>query len=144
MATNGQVYLINGQYYTQGQNPAARAFGNQLTQPRSQAQMDGYIKQGIWKPVSNAMTNQTPQIGSVMPRPIFTPNAFTQSQLGDFGVTSTPKSGLMNNMSTPQWMMDAYSRKIGGMGGNANAPIPFQVNQSGFPGMGGKTAPTQG
>jgi hypothetical protein len=76
-------------------------------------------------------------------RPVFTPNQYTQSQLGEIQQQQQMTSGA-NNMSTPQWMMDAYINKIGSMGGNANAPIPFQVNQSGFPGMGGKTAPTQG
>lgn len=65
-------------------------------------------------------------------REAFTPNAFTQAQLQG-----------MNNMQTPQWMMDAYSNKIGNMGGNANLP-PFGVTPSGFPGIAGKTAPTQG
>lgn len=65
-------------------------------------------------------------------REAFTPNAFTQAQLQG-----------MNNMQTPQWMMDAYSSKIGRMGGNANQP-PFGVTQSGFPGIAGKSAPSQG
>jgi hypothetical protein len=74
--------------------------------------------------------------GNAQPSPIpqraaFTPNAFTQGQLG------------MGAGATPQWMMNAYTNKIQGMGGNANQP-PFGVTQSGFPGMGGKTAPAQG
>lgn len=59
----------------------------------------------------------------------FTPNAVTESQLAGMG-----------GGAAPQWMMDAYTNKIGQMGGNANLP-PFAVTQSGFPGMGGKTAP---
>jgi hypothetical protein len=81
---------------------------------------------------SPAGTPQQTFIGASQRQP-FVANQFTQGQLGG-----------MNNASAPQWMMDAYINKIGSMGGNANAPIPFQVNQSGFPGMGGKTAPTQG
>jgi hypothetical protein len=70
--------------------------------------------------------NKTEQAAAPTP---FTPNAITQAQL----------QGSSNGM-TPQWMMDAYTNKIGQMGGNANLP-PFAVTQSGFPGMGGKTAP---
>lgn len=68
----------------------------------------------------------------------YSPNQFTARQLAGFN------GGIGNGgtYSTPQWMMDAYTRKIGSMGGNANPPIPFNVTPSGFPG--GKVAPPQG
>lgn len=65
-------------------------------------------------------------------RAAFTPNAYTAAQLQGMG------GGVV-----PQWMMNMYSNKIGQMGGNANNP-PFSVTQSGFPGVGGKSAPAQG
>ena len=64
----------------------------------------------------------------------YTPNAANNAQLSAFG----------NGISAPQWMHDAYAAKIASMGGNANPPVPYQINQSGFPGIGGKVAPTTG
>jgi hypothetical protein len=76
--------------------------------------------------ISDPQNTKTDQSYKLQP---FTPNAITQAQL----------QGASNGMA-PQWMLNAYSNKIGRMGGNANLP-PFAVTQSGFPGMGGKTAP---
>lgn len=82
------------------------------------------------KPIGGINRNTQPS--AAPQRPEFSPNAFTQGQLAGMGAGATP-----------QWMMDAYTNKIQGMGGNANTP-PFGVTQSGFPGMGGKTVPAQG
>ena len=91
---------------------------------------DGLINKKVtWL---NSGPNQPQQAQQSTQRTAFTPNAFTQGQLAGMG------SG-----ATPQWMMNAYTNKIQGMGGNANNP-PFGVTQSGFPGMGGKTVPAQG
>ena len=68
------------------------------------------------------------------PSTAYTPNAANNAQLSAFG----------NGISAPQWMHDAYAAKIASMGGNANPPVPYQINQSGFPGIGGKVAPTTG
>ena len=68
------------------------------------------------------------------PSTAYTPNAANNAQLSAFG----------NGISAPQWMHDAYAAKIASMGGNANPPVPYQINQSGFPGVGGKVAPTSG
>lgn len=84
------------------------------------------------QPRRPAAGGQAPQVMPSYARPQFTQNAFTQAQLAGMG-----------GGATPQWMYDAYSNKIGNMGGNANQP-PFQITQSGFPGAGGKTAPAQG
>jgi hypothetical protein len=76
-------------------------------------------------------TGQTPQATIDMN---YTPNQDNMAQLNAFG----------NGISAPQWMHDAYVNKIGSMGGNANPPVPYQINQSGYPGVGGKVAPVQG
>jgi hypothetical protein len=76
-------------------------------------------------------TGQTPQATIDMN---YTPNAANNAQLSAFG----------NGISAPQWMHDAYAAKIASMGGNANPPVPYQINQSGYPGVGGKVAPVQG
>jgi hypothetical protein len=89
--------------------------------------IDSYVKLGMLRPLS-APANTSQAASTTGQRQPFTPNAYTEAQL----------SGLN---STPQWMMDAYTKKIGQMGGNANPAIPFAVTQSGFPGVGGKTAP---
>lgn len=60
----------------------------------------------------------------------YTPNQANAQQIAGFG-----------RMSAPQWMMNAYTNRIGSMGGNANPPVPFNVTPGGF---GGKTAPTGG
>lgn len=121
--TNGNYYGITGLG-----NSAMLAGSNTYSNPKL---MQSYINAGLIRPLGapSAPSTQTPSYQ----RPQFTPNAFTQGQLAGMG------SG-----ATPQWMMDAYTKKIGNMGGNANAPVPFNVTQSGFPGMGGKTAPAQG
>jgi hypothetical protein len=83
------------------------------------------------KGVPMASGNSGPNM-STPNRGAFTPNQFTSAQLAGMG-------------AAPQWMMDAYTNKIGKMGGNANLP-PFAVTQSGFPGQAGKpglpSAPT--
>jgi hypothetical protein len=76
------------------------------------------------------------------PRAPFQPNQTVMNQLGGqrpmMGPAGQPSQPMgQQGGSAPQWMMDAYARKIGGMGGNAALP-PFGVNQSGFPQMGGQ------
>jgi hypothetical protein len=88
--------------------------------------IDSYVKLGMLRPLS-APANTSQAASTTGQRQPFTPNAYTEAQLSGFN-------------STPQWMLDAYTNKIQSMGGNANLP-PFAVTQSGFPGMGGKTAP---
>jgi hypothetical protein len=139
---SSQVYYDaqKGQYYTVTGQQSMNIMGhNTITNPGTRNYLGSTVGQNPSKTV------RTP----------FQPNRFTQGQL----------SGS-SNMTTPQWMMDAYTNKIGQMGGNANPPVPFGVNQSGFPGMGngvqsgfpgqgsgvqsgfpgqgGKTAPSQG
>jgi hypothetical protein len=127
MALTNNVVTYNGQLYQQ-----ASPLAQYMTSPGNSSKLgvDYAVKRGWLKPLS---LNTSQQSTPTYQRPQFTPNAFTQGQLAGMG------SG-----AAPQWMMDAYTKKIGNMGGNANAPVPFNVTQSGFPGMGGKTAPAQG
>lgn len=130
MADTNSTYSINGGLYS----------GSPIWNAVNSMSGGGYQPQSLIDYMTqNGYLNQVaaPQQGqqSTMPtytRPTFTPNAYTQAQLAGMG------KGV-----TPQWMMDAYTQKIGRMGGNANLP-PFGVTQSGFPGIGGKTAPAQG
>jgi hypothetical protein len=94
-------------------------------------------------PANQGIANMQPP-----PRAPFQPNQTVMNQLGGqrlmtpvspAGQPSLPQQGG----STPQWMMDAYARKIQGMGGNADGPTPFGVNQTGFPQMGGGPAAPQ-
>jgi hypothetical protein len=87
--------------------------------------VDYMVKRGWLTPLAMPSAQQNESVSNT--RQPFTPNQFTQQQLAGMG-------------AAPQWMMDAYTNKIQSMGGNANLP-PFAVTQSGFPGMGGKTAP---
>lgn len=123
------AYAINGGLYSG--SPIWSAVNNMSGGgAQRQGTIDFMLKNNYLNPMAIPQGQQ-----SVMPtygKPQFTPNAFTQAQLAGMG-----------QGATPQWMMDAYTQKIGSMGGNANQP-PFSVTQSGFPGMGGKTAPTQG
>jgi hypothetical protein len=125
MADTSSVFMHNGQLYT-ANNP----YWSMFYTPGSEKSFQQAINLGRISPLGNiTQSSAAPQS---VARPQFTPNAATQAQLAG-----------MNNMQTPQWMMDAYSNKIGKMGGNANLP-PFAVTPSGFPGVGGKTAPANG
>jgi hypothetical protein len=118
------VNYVNGKYYVVN-DPGLEQFGVNWG---SQKLLDAYIKGGKITQLSGIGTvNQAETPAKPQP---FTPNAITQAQL----------QGASNGMA-PQWMMDAYTKKIGQMGGNANPALPFTVTQSGFPGVGGKTAP---
>jgi hypothetical protein len=126
----GNVQYINGQWYE-----IAPGFNNAMTKgigavtPNAGINLRNYQgleKAGYLKPIGNMPTGDTQAAATTM-QP-FTPNAFTQQQLSGLG-------------AAPEWMMDAYTNKIGKMGGNANSAVPFSVTTSGFPGMGGKTAP---
>jgi hypothetical protein len=79
------------------------------------------------KPI-NAPAGNSQQQTPPPQRAPFSPNATTQAQLQGLG-------------AAPQWMMDAYTNKIGQMGGNANPAVPFNVTQSGFPTMPMQPAP---
>lgn len=132
---NGNVVMVGGQPYYSNYN-IPPAFQNIAKRDlyriaRSEQGLQSLVNQKQLIPLGIGNNGQT-QTQHQSARPQFTPNAFTQSQLAGMG-----------QGATPQWMMDAYTKKIGSMGGNANQP-PFSVTQSGFPGMGGKTAPTQG
>lgn len=95
---------------------------------RRQSGINAGVDRGWLTPIGMQQSQQQPTQSATK----FTPNAYTQSQLSGMG-----------GGAVPQWMMNMYSNKIGQMGGNANNP-PFGVTQSGFPGVGGKSAPTQG
>lgn len=61
---------------------------------------------------------------NTLPAPYSTPfqqNPFLSQQLNSFG-------------GVPSWMMQAYAKKIGQMGGNANNP-PFPITPGGFTGQ---------
>lgn len=113
----------------QTMNQVFPGLANSVYTPNGLALFGGkYILGG--QPTNPGTTVATSAPGATQRQP-FTPNQFTQQQLAGLG-------------AAPQWMMDAYTQKIGQMGGNANPAVPFAVSQSGFPGMGGKTAPTGG
>ena len=80
-----------------------------------------------WIPMSGI--GQQAAAPAAAPRPKYTPNPYNTAQLAEIG-----------NMQAPQWMIDAYSRKMGKIGNNANP------NGGGtqFPVGGGKSAPTGG
>jgi hypothetical protein len=113
------------QYYTQTPASVGQASNPNFYMQNLNGMNFGSIRKYLNAPSSGANA-------SSVQRPAFTPNAFTQGQLAGMGAGATP-----------QWMMNAYTNKIQGMGGNANNP-PFGVTQSGFPSTGGKTAPAQG
>ena len=71
-------------------------------------------------------TNSTPSIIGGYMKPVYTPNPYTAAQLAGINY---------GGVSVPQWMINAYANRIGQMGGNANSPLPFQLNQSGFPAL---------
>ena len=75
------------------------------------------------KTVKNIPTVPSPVVNPAVMRPTYTPNQATAAQLAGNG----------GGYNLPQWMFDNYARKIGQMGGNANAPLPFGLTQSGFP-----------
>lgn len=79
---------------------------------------------------ANPANSGTTPTGSPLPS-TYTPNPVTAAQL----------SSLNSNRTIPQWMMDQYTQKIGSMGGNANGPLPFGLNQTGFAGMKPQQAP---
>jgi hypothetical protein len=113
----GKLYIQN--------NPLAGVMNSPLG--TKGLNVDYMVKRGWLTPYQGQLgSNQQP----TYQRQPFTPNEATQQQLAGMG-------------AAPQWMMDAYTNKIGQMGGNANLP-PFAVTQSGFPGVGGKTAPANG
>lgn len=129
MATNGNVVYKNGKYYTVA-SPHIAAIGG--ISPHNPF-WNTYVKSGLIKELGAPSGSGSGNgIGGGALPTSYTPNQHTQAQL----------SG-MNNMQTPQWMMDAYTRKIQGMGGNANPPVPFGVTQSGFPGYMQQPAPQQ-
>lgn len=127
--TQGNVLSYDGNLYL---NSTPNYSSAMMSVPgpnyRTQAGIDYGIKSGWLTPM--ALNNKAPAQTATQ-RPQFNPNQFTQSQLAGMG-----------GGNTPQWMMDAYTNKIGQMGGNANQP-PFGVTQSGFPGAGGKSTPAQ-
>jgi hypothetical protein len=118
------VYTFGGNLYSG--SPIWSAINN-MSGGGAQRQdtIDLMVKRGYLTPLAAQPAQQKET--SFSARQPFTPNQFTQAQLAGMG-------------AAPQWMMDAYTNKIQSMGGNANLP-PFAVTQSGFPGMGGKTAP---
>jgi hypothetical protein len=123
------VYTFGGNLYSG--SPIWSAINN-MSGGGAQRQdtIDLMVKRGYLQPLAAQPTQQNSTAGNN--RQPFQPNQFTQSQLAGMG-------------AAPQWMMDAYTNKIGQMGGNANLP-PFAVTQSGFPGQAGKpglpSAPT--
>lgn len=120
----------NGKYYS---SPDITIMGQPMFAPgfySNPKMLESAIKGGWIKEIDGPKSGNTQS--PTYSRESFTPNAFTQQQLAGMGAGSTP-----------QWMMDAYTNKIQGMGGNANLP-PFGITQSGFPGLGGKTAPAGG
>jgi hypothetical protein len=118
------VYTFGGNLYSG--SPLWSAINNMTGGgPQRQDTIDLMVKRGWLTPLAMPSAQQNESVSNT--RQPFTPNQFTQQQLAGMG-------------AAPQWMMDAYTNKIGKMGGNANLP-PFAVTQSGFPGMGGKTAP---
>lgn len=127
--TQGNVLSYNGNLYLNS-TPNYSSAMMSIPGPnyRIQSGIDYGIKNGWLTPIGGQL-GQRPAAAPTQ-RPAFTPNAFTQSQLAGMG-----------GGAAPQWMMDAYTQKIGSMGGNANLP-PFGVTQSGFPGTGGKAAPS--
>jgi hypothetical protein len=133
---NGNVVMVGGQPYYSNYN-IPPAFQNIAKRDlyriaRSDQGLESLINQKQLIPLGMSGNNNQQTSNLNISRPIFTPNTTTQAQLAGMG-----------GGATPQWMYNAYSNKIGNMGGNANQP-PFQITQSGFPGSGGKTAPAQG
>jgi hypothetical protein len=124
------VYYMNGKYYGGNMNGGGLSLGGIVPNYSHPKDLEMAIKYGKLTPLAPPDSAGSSQ--EAFKNAPFTPNAITQAQLQG-----------MNNMQTPQWMMDAYSSKIGKMGGNANLP-PFGVTPSGFPGIAGKSAPTQG
>ncbi len=134
LGTLNNVVSINGQLYQDNRSPSQLARQQYSTLRQSKLASDpekyGYVPMSA--SLSSIIGGSTPSgsgSGAGNQPPSYTPNPFTQGQL----------NGAMGRASVPQWMMDAYSRKIGSMGGNANNP-PFAVNQTGFPGVAGKSA----
>ena len=102
-------------YYNQQTNSYAQT-GNSVSSSQQSGSSSGSVKTSNTAPVVN---------GGYM-KPVYTPNPYTAAQLQGMNY---------GGVSVPQWMLNAYANKIGQMGGNANAPLPFQVNQSGFPSL---------
>lgn len=134
--TSGNTISINGQLYTDTRSPAQRAQASlagkrfNFSNP-SEEQLQGYLGSGALSAVGAPnVANNKPSFGFPPPGS-FMPNQHAVNQLASFG----------SGRTVPQWMMDSYANKIGQMGGNANAPIPFGVTQGGFPGFSPRPSP---